>query len=135
MIKAVIFDCFGVLVDEGSLLRKKPNKELFRWIYKNRSKYLFGLLSSTSREWLDCYIDEKNQAYFQAIMLSSEMPTRKPNPDAYNATAAQLNTPTRQCLFVDDSEVNLSGAEAVGMQTLLYKNFRQFEQDIKERLR
>lgn len=131
MIKAIIFDCFGVLVHEGPLFRKEPNKDVFRWIHKNRNKYLFGLLSNTSREWLDSYIDEKQQAYFQAIMLSAETTVTKPNPHAYDLTAAQLNIPTKQCLFVDDDAVNLSGAEASGMQTLLYKNYRQFEQDIK----
>lgn len=134
MIKAIIFDCFGVLVHEGPLLRKDINKQLFGWIHKNKNKYMFGLLSNTSREWLDSYIDEKHQAYFQSIMLSAEMSVTKPNPEAYVRTAAQLNTPTKQCLFIDDDTTNLSGAEAAGMQTLLYKDFHQFERDVKELL-
>lgn len=134
MIKAIIFDCFGVLVHEGPLLRKEMNRELFSWIHKNRNKYVFGLLSSTSREWLDSYIDEEHQAYFQSIMLSSEMSVTKPSPQAFSQTAAQLNVPTKQCLLIDDAENNLSGAEAAGMQTLLYKNYQQFKRDIKELL-
>jgi epoxide hydrolase-like predicted phosphatase len=52
---------------------------------------------------------------FDVIVISGEVGMRKPNPDIYLHTAAQLSVPPSDCVFVDDLVVNVRGAAAVGM--------------------
>lgn len=43
---------------------------------------------------------------------------RKPDPEAYLVACRALDVPPEQCLFVDDRDQNVAGAEAVGMRGL-----------------
>ncbi len=40
---------------------------------------------------------------------------RKPHPLTYTTTADRMGLSVSECLFVDDMQFNLDGAEAVGM--------------------
>lgn len=134
MIKAIIFDCYGVLVRQDLLRRKVVNEELFGWIKSKRGKYVFAILSNIERSHLDTYLSDEQQGYFSAVLASSEIGRNKPDPEAYKITAARLNMPTKQCVFVDDITANVMGAEATGMKGLVYKNFAQFEADVQKLL-
>lgn len=134
MIKAIIFDCYGVLVSHDSWKGKAPNKELFAWIKHNRHKYFLAILSNIERLQIDKYLNTEQQSYFADILASSDIGRAKPDPEIYKLSAARLNVPTKQCLFVDDITANIMGAEAAGMRGLLYKNFAQFEADIQKLL-
>ena len=52
---------------------------------------------------------------FDVIVLSGEVGMRKPDPDIYLHTAAQLSVPPSHCVFVDDLLLNVRGATAAGM--------------------
>lgn len=134
MIRAIIFDCYGVLVRQDLLRRKVVNEELFGWIKRNRRKYVFAILSNIERSHLDKYLNGEQQSYFSAVLASSEIGRSKPDPEAYKITAARLNMPTKHCLFVDDIQANVMGAEATGMKGIVYKNFAQFEADVQKLL-
>ena len=134
MIKAIIFDCYGVLVEQDWRRRKLANEQLFSWIRANRNKYVFGILSNIERNWIDTYLSDEQQAYFADIAASSEIGVNKPNPDAYKIAAARLNIPLKQCLFIDDVTANVLGAEATGMKALHYTNFMQFGADVQKLL-
>jgi FMN phosphatase YigB (HAD superfamily) len=45
----------------------------------------------------------------------------KPDPEAFRRCAAEIGEAPQRCLFVDDLAVNLDGAAAVGMGTLLFE--------------
>ena len=134
-VRAIILDCFGVLVAADELYRKQVNDELMAWVKKLSNKFIFAVLSNTSREWFDSYVSSEQQKVFTGVFLSGETGRLKPGPDTFTQVSSTLGVPTKQCLFVDDSPVNLQGAEAVGMQTLLYKNMKQFEQDSRDLLK
>ncbi len=134
MIKAIIFDCYGVLVRQDLLRRRVVNEELFAWIKRNRRKYVFAVLSNIERSQLDAYLSPKEQSYFNVLLASSEIGRSKPDPEAYKIVSAILNVPTKQCLFIDDIQANVIGAEATGMSGLVYKNFAQFEMDAQKLL-
>lgn len=134
MVKAIIFDCYGVLVQPDWLHRKIVNEQLFAWIGERRQNYVFSILSNIERTWLDEHLSSQQRAYFSAIVASSETGIMKPDPRAYILAAEQLNVEPADCLFVDDSERNLDAAKAVGMHGIHYQNFQQFEQDIAKLL-
>ena len=58
---------------------------------------------------------------FDAIICSAEVGMAKPEPGIYRLAADRVGLPPDACLFVDDYERNIEGAEAAGMRALLYR--------------
>lgn len=52
---------------------------------------------------------------FASVIDVKTLGVRKPHRDAYLAAAHDLGIPPERCLFVDDMQQNVDGAEAVGM--------------------
>ncbi|MDZ4721140.1 MAG: HAD family phosphatase [Roseiflexaceae bacterium] len=57
--------------------------------------------------------------WFDALISSTAIGLWKPNPQAYLNTAETLGVAPSACLFVDDLEENVEGAQAVGMHAIL----------------
>lgn len=134
MIKAIIFDCYGVLVRQDFLYRKVLNEPLLVWIREHQRNFVFSILSNIDRSWLDEHIDATYLAYFIDIGASSETGVAKPDKKAYTLAAQRLGLAPAECIFVDDVLGNVEAARAVGMRSIHYKDFAQFEQEIKKLL-
>ncbi|HEY0413805.1 MAG TPA: HAD family phosphatase [Allosphingosinicella sp.] len=57
---------------------------------------------------------------FRDIVVSGEEKLLKPDPALYFRALDRFGLPPRQALFVDDREINVEGAEAVGMHAHLF---------------
>ena len=55
--------------------------------------------------------------WFDAIIDVTVLGVRKPAPEPYLAAADRLGVAPKDCIFVDDMQVNCDGAEAVGMHS------------------
>jgi FMN phosphatase YigB (HAD superfamily) len=60
-------------------------------------------------------------ASFDQVVEATRLGVLKPDPEAFRLAAAEIGEPPQRCLFVDDLAVNLDGAAAVGMQTMLFE--------------
>ena len=60
-------------------------------------------------------------AGFDQVVEAARLGVLKPDPEAFRLAAAEIGEDPQRCLFVDDLAVNLDGAAAVGMQTLLFE--------------
>ena len=58
---------------------------------------------------------------FDAVVISGEVGTHKPEPEIYRLAAERVELPPEQCVFVDDLRENCEGAEAVGMTAVLHR--------------
>jgi FMN phosphatase YigB (HAD superfamily) len=58
---------------------------------------------------------------FDQVVEAAKLGVLKPDPEAFQRCAAEIGEAPERCLFVDDLAVNLDGAAAVGMQTLLFE--------------
>lgn len=189
-IKAIIFDCFGVLVqgtldrfqekyfshaddqtvehfrdlshasDKGVIsyedfveaaadlaqisvaeanraFRDTPiNTELFAYIRETlKPKYKIGLLSNIGSGRLAEALPEEQLEVFDAKTLSFEAHFAKPEPEIYRLAAQKFDLDPRECLFVDDSNVNILGAQKVGMAGIVYQNFAKFREELSEKLK
>ena len=92
-----------------------------------------GLLSDTDPvHW--SFI-RRRWAWIDAIekpTLSFEVGVMKPQAGIYLAAAKNVNTPPERCLFVDDLEVNVEGARAVGMQGLRFETVELLTDQLTE---
>lgn len=57
--------------------------------------------------------------YFDGGVISAEAKSSKPDRRIYEILIEKYNLVPNQCLFIDDLEVNVKGAEAVGMNGLV----------------
>ena len=71
---------------------------------------------------------------FKPVLLSCKIGMRKPDEKIYRYAVKRLNARPQECIFIDDREKNLVSAEKIGMKTILFKNAKQLEMDLKEYL-
>ena len=147
MIKAVVFDCFGVFyVDRYGELTGIPKDEVTQQLYgvllvRNealleyaeflRKTYKLGLLSNLGPGAMDKYFAQtERKKLFDTVVVSSEVGLVKPQPEIYELTAERLGVAPNEVLFIDDLPINCDAARAVGMQAIVYTSTDQLKKDI-----
>jgi putative hydrolase of the HAD superfamily len=57
--------------------------------------------------------------YFDGGVISAEAKASKPDKKIYEILSEKYNLVPEECLFIDDLEVNVKAAEAIGMRGLV----------------
>ena len=108
-----------------------PNEEMIALMHELKDGGLkMAMLTNNVREWEPLWrsmlpVDE----IFEEIVDSAFVGCRKPEARIYELTLERIGMPAEECLFIDDLEPNIVGAEAAGMQAV---HFRDNEQAIGE---
>lgn len=76
-----------------------------------------GLLSNS---WGGDYPRHMFPGMFDAVVISSEVGMRKPEPQIFLHAAELLGLPPQECVFIDDIEANITAAEQVGFTGVLH---------------
>lgn len=138
MIKAILFDFFGVLYVRRKLgFRQKyvPNEALIEFSQTLRPKYKVGMLTNMSTGVVDKYFtQEQLDAHFDNTIIAGDVQLVKPQPEMYELAAKVMKLEPSECLLVDDSQVNCEGARQAGMRALLYRSNDQIQQNLTELL-
>ncbi|MBI4210184.1 MAG: HAD-IA family hydrolase [Candidatus Diapherotrites archaeon] len=71
------------------------------------------------------YRKQKLYRHFTGLFLSHETGAMKPFPSAFRHFLAQTGLKAGECVFVDDSAVNVFAARAMGFRSIMYKGNRQ----------
>lgn len=64
--------------------------------------------------------------------LSYKVGVMKPNPEIFETAAANVGTVPEQCLFIDDMDVNVQGARAVGMHAIRFETVKTLTDQLRE---
>ncbi|HEU5064047.1 MAG TPA: HAD family phosphatase [Solirubrobacterales bacterium] len=112
----------------GALHPNEPMIELMRELQASGLK--MAMLTNNVREWEPLWrsmlpVDE----IFEEIVDSAFVGCRKPEARIYELTLERIGMPAEACLFIDDLQPNIEGAEAAGMKAV---HFRDNEQAIAE---
>jgi epoxide hydrolase-like predicted phosphatase len=133
-------------------LGRRPRMHRFREIYfealhpnepmiglmreLKQNGYRMGLLTNNVREWEPLWrsmlpVDE----IFQAVVDSAFVDCRKPEPRIYEITLERLGgVSPKECLFVDDADVNCAAARELGMTAVHYRGNDQAIAEIRAAL-
>lgn len=127
MVKAIIFDCFGVLVTDAL------NEPLLRHIKQLRRVYKTAVLSNTSRRSLEAQFpgDELSQ-YFDTVVGSFDIGFAKPAARAYEVVADRLGVRLEECIMVDARLEYCESARAAGMKAVHYTSFEQMKSELSQ---
>jgi len=133
MIKAVIFDCFGVVL---GIMSDTKNPKVIELIKSLRPEFRLAMLSNISgRASLDRRFDPGElDELFDAVVPSGDVGFEKPDPEIYEMAAARLGVDPSECLFIDDIEAFCTAAEAVGMQSVRFVDTEVALKEINEKL-
>jgi putative hydrolase of the HAD superfamily len=109
------------------------NNEMIFWLQEIHSAgYKTAILSNMPTEMADHM--RKNfawLAYFDHQIFSGEVRSIKPEPEIYRHTMDALGVRPSETLFVDDREINLEQARAIGIQTIRFQTLEQFRKDLQ----
>ena len=94
---------------------------------------LYALSNMTSETWpwhLEAF---PKLAMFDDVIVSGDVNLVKPDPAIYQLTLQRMGNPDPQSvIFIDDSQVNIDGAAALGFQTHLFTGSQSLEQALLE---
>lgn len=129
MIKAIIFDCFGVVLDVFNGTR---NEEVIELIKTLKADYHIAMCSNVSgRRSLDSRFKQGElDELFEVIIPSGDVGFEKPQKEIYELTSERLGVPVGECLFVDDIEEFSEAAKQAGMQAIRFVDFDQFKREL-----
>lgn len=184
MIKAIIFDCFGVVVsdtlqaayeslggnfekdlpfirevlaatDRGEVYRsyqpiaehlgvtvdtwvdalasgRRINMPLLEYVKELGTKYKVGMLSNVGKGRLpELFGEGFLEGYFDVVVASGDIGFAKPQARAYEYVADQIGVRLDECVFTDDREEYIEGAQHVGMKTILFTGTEQFKAELE----
>lgn len=116
-IRAVVFDCFGVLYTTPAV----RNTKLFLYCKALKEQgYRLAVLSNATIHTRDSLFTDEDRQLFDEIMVSEATGLIKPDPDAYWRMSHYLLLDPAEILFIDDSSDNVQGALAIGMKALQF---------------
>jgi putative hydrolase of the HAD superfamily len=104
-----------------------PNEALFAHYRALHARGIrMALLTNNVREWEPLWrsklpVDE----IFETVVDSGFVGLRKPDPAIYALTLARLALPASACVFVDDVEVNVDAARALGFAVVHFEDTEQ----------
>lgn len=89
------------------------------WDASRRLRDAGVLTAVLSNSWgVDAYPTHLLADHFDDVVISAEVQLRKPDPAIFTLAADRLDVPVAACVFVDDLELNVEAARAVGMTAI-----------------
>ena len=97
-----------------------------------KQRYRLLLLSNTNAiHFTGLEQDYPVLRHFDEHVLSFRVQSMKPDAPIYLHAAKLAGVPPAECLFIDDLPENVLGAQAVGMQAVLFQGHLQLERDFE----
>lgn len=86
-----------------------------------KKNHKVGLLSNVGIDGYTKFI-EPIKHHFDVVVTSFESGLAKPDISIFEHTAARLSCDTSECVMIDDSAINCKGAQAAGMNAIVFKD-------------
>ena len=93
--------------------------------------FKLGLISDHSREWIE-YCNSKFDYHklFHSTQYSFEVECCKTDKKTFELLLEKLDEKPENCLFIDDSEKNISTAKSIGLNTIQFKSPEQLKKEL-----
>lgn len=110
--------------------------EVAAYLAELHQRYKTALLTNASYEYLQAAMERtKLTEVFDEIVVSSKVGMLKPDRKIFTYTLRKLGVKPEEAVFIDDITRNIDGAKAIGVKTILYKNFGQMKTELEQILK
>ncbi len=119
--KAVLFDCFGVLLD---VTTNQRDDTVIDFVRSLKGSYRLALVSNiSSRQSLDRYFAPNElDELFDAVIPSGDVGYEKPDDGIYWAALNALDVLPEEAIFTDDISRFVDAAQALGIQSIVFES-------------
>jgi putative hydrolase of the HAD superfamily len=114
-----------------------PNEPMIELMREAKARgYRMGLLTNNVKEWEPLWrtmlpVDE----IFEVVVDSGFVGLRKPDREIYDLTLERLgDLDPRECMFIDDTDVNCDAARELGMTAVHYRDNDQAIAEVRSTL-
>ena len=109
------------------------NEELIDYIRNSRPQLETAICSNFS-SLLRTLLEKKWKIIdaFDVLVISSEVKLLKPDPRIYQLTLNCLQVKPEEAIFIDDTEKNVLGAQALGIHGIIFKDSQETIQQIEK---
>ncbi len=111
------------------------DRTLLDFIRSLRPQRKTGVISNAWADMRDYLVENKFDDAFDALVLSAEVGTMKPDPQIYHLALDKFKVKPDEAVFVDDMPANVEAARTLGMQGILFQSPEQTLGKLKELLR
>ena len=85
--------------------------------------YRLVLLSNVDRDyWRVVRGMHPELDHFEALLVSADLGMAKPDPEIFRHVCRLSGTEPKQCLFIDDTELNVEAAQSLGFQGHVFRS-------------
>lgn len=91
-----------------------------------------ALLSNAGFDYGDHFRFSPLGGYFERVFVSAEMRMLKPEAEIYETVVAELGMDASQVVFIDNREVNIDGARAVGLTGHVFRGAAELRAFLEE---
>jgi HAD superfamily hydrolase (TIGR01549 family) len=131
MVKAIIFDCFGVLAVPDNSGKVAKNTALLEYIETLKPNFKIGILSNMTDDWVRRdFLNEPEQALFDDMVFSYEVGVAKPAPAIFELACDRLGVEPSQAIMIDDIARYVDAAQETGLRGIVYQNLSQMQQEL-----
>ena len=109
------------------------NQAMVRWLQGiHAAGYKTAILSNMPLDMI-AHIEKQFSwlVDFDQRVFSAGVRSVKPEPEIYRHTLEVLRVQPQEALFIDDREINLEPARAMGMQTIRFQSVEQLSRDLQ----
>ena len=109
------------------------NKDILTWIEKKKKRYKIFLLTNNTKNIRDLLKNRFKIDYlFSFIFNSAEIGLAKPDRKFFEYVLNEIDSPAKNCLFVDDNSKNTEAAKNIGFSTILFNGNANFFENIEK---
>lgn len=94
---------------------------------KKQVSKMFLLSNTNEIHWNEIHSRFNIARHFDELVLSHTLGLAKPEPEIYQHVLELSGIPASKCLFIDDLEVNIAAAEALGINCILFRGVDDFK--------
>lgn len=108
---------------------------MIAWQQRLKQRGILTAILSNMGESVLANIERKFDwlARFDVLVWSFQVRMVKPDPAIYRHVLKELGTQPEETLFIDDKQVNVAAADALGMKGILFKSVEQLRADLVAR--
>jgi putative hydrolase of the HAD superfamily len=129
MIKAIVFDCYGVLVSND--LVQQPNEVLFAYIRDAlKPHYKIGMLSNATAGEPERLFTPEQTSLLDDMVVSGEIGHAKPEREVFEIAAKRLGVNFDEIIFVDDIERYVLSAREMGIRSILFADLDSLKRQL-----